>query len=261
MDKSDLYGIIGSGIITGLLILLLFLIVLPGAKKIDDEGIMVSFGNTMEGAGINEQQQATPNPKPDPTPTPPTPKPTTPTAKPVVKDLMTQDNNSVAIAEQKKKEKQEKLERDAVEKKRQEDLRVSNEKKQKEQEAINKANAMDGMFGNKNSTGSGNTSGNTNLGNPLGSGSSGGAEWSTSDGRQIKGEIIKPKYIEKVEGTITVEILINMDGIVYSVSIVAVTNISDKTLRDASKDAAYKTRFNSGKGNTKGKIIFNFKNN
>ena len=86
---------------------------------------------------MNEQQQATPNPKPVPTPTPPTPKPTTPTAKPVVKDLMTQDNNSVAIAEQKRKEKQEKLERDAVEKKRQEDLRVANEKKQKEQDAIN----------------------------------------------------------------------------------------------------------------------------
>ena len=257
MDKSDLYGIIGSAIITGLLILLLFLIMLPGAKKIDDEGIMVSFGNTMEGAGMNEQQQATPNPKPVPTPTPPTPKPTTPTTKPVVKDLMTQDNNSVAIAEQKRKEKQEKLERDAVEKKRQEDLRVANEKKQKEQDAINKANAMDGMFGNSNSTGSGNTSGNTNLGNPLGSGSSGGNSWSLN-GRSLNGRLVSPNYDRDVEGKVTVNIRVDANGNVTNASIGSPTTISDQTTRNAAVSAAKSTRFSAGNGVATGSITYNF---
>lgn len=255
MDKSDLYGIIGSGIITGLLILLLFLIVLPAAKKVDDEGIMVSFGNTMEGAGMNQQQQAAP--KPDPTPTPPTPKPTTPTAKPVVKDLMTQDNNSVAIAEQKKKEKQEKLERDAVEKKRLEDLRVANEKKRKEQEAINKANSMDGMFGNSNSTGSGNTTGNTNLGNPLGSGSSGGNSWSLS-GRSLTGRLVSPNYDNDVEGKVTVNIRVDANGNVTNASIGSPTTISDQTTRNAAISAAKSTRFTAGNGVATGSITYNF---
>lgn len=257
MDKSDLYGIIGSGIITGLLILLLFLIVLPGAKKIDDEGIMVSFGNAMEGAGMNEQQQATPTPKPDPTPTPPTPKIPTPTAKPVVKDLMTQDDNSVAIAEQKKKEKQEKIERDAVEKKRQEDLRVANAKKQKEQEAINKANSMDGMFGNSNSSGSGNTAGSTNLGNPLGAGSSGGNSWSLN-GRSLTGRLVSPNYDNDVEGKVTVNIRADANGNVTNASIGSPTTISDQTTRNAAISAAKSTRFTAGNGVATGSITYNF---
>ena len=255
MDKSDLYGIIGSGIITGLLILLLFLIVLPGAKKIDDEGIMVSFGNALDGAGMNEQQQAAP--KPEPIPIPPTPKPTTPTAKPVVKDLMTQDDNSVAIAEQKKKDKQEKIERNAVEKKRQEDLRVANAKKQKEQEAINKANSMDGMFGNSNSTGSGSTSGNTNLGNPLGSGSSGGNSWSLN-GRSLTGRLVSPNYDNDVEGKVTVNIRVDANGNVTNASIGSPTTISDQTTRNAAISAAKSTRFTAGNGVATGSITYNF---
>ena len=257
MNKSDLYGIIGSGIITGLLILLLFLIVLPGAKKIDDEGIMVSFGNAMEGAGMNEQQQATSDPKPVVTPTPPTPKTPTPTPKPVVKDLMTQDDNSVAIAEQKKKEKQEKQQKDALEKRKQDDLRVANEKKRKEQEAIDKANSMDGMFGNSNSAGTGNTSGNTNLGNPLGSGSSGGNSWSLN-GRSLNGRLVSPNYDRDVEGKVTVNIRVDANGNVINASVGSPTTISDPTTRNAAVTAAKNTRFTAGNGVATGSITYNF---
>ncbi len=257
MDKSDLYGIIGSGIITGLLILLLFLIVLPGAKKIDDEGIMVSFGNFSEGAGMNEQQQAAPIPKPTPKPTPTPTRTPTQTAKPVIKDLMTQDDNSVAIAEQKKKDKQERLERDAVEKKRSDDLRVANEKKRKEQEAIEKANSMDGMFGNSNSSGSGKTTGNTNLGNPLGSGSSGGNSWSLN-GRSLNGRLVSPSYDKDVEGKVTVNIRVDANGNVINASVGSPTTISDPTTRNAAVSAAKNTRFTAGNGVATGSITYNF---
>lgn len=244
MNKSDLYGIIGSGIITGLLILLLFLIVLPGAKKIDDEGIMISFGNSLEGAGMNEQPVVTPTPTSTPPPTP----------KPEVKDLLTQDDNSLAIAEQKKKEKKE---QDAIEKKRLEDLRVANEKKRKEQEAIDKANAMDGMFGNSNSAGSGNSSGSSNLGNPLGSGSSGGNSWSLN-GRSLSGKLVSPNYVNDVEGKVTVNIRVDANGTVTNVSIGSPTTISDQTTRNAAMTAAKGTRFTAGAGVATGSITYNF---
>lgn len=246
MDKSDIYGIIGSGIITGLLILLLFLIVLPGAKKIEDEGIMVSFGNFSDGAGMTEQEVVAPKPIPAPTPAP--------TPKPVVKDLMTQDDNSVAIAEQKKKEKQEK---DAYEKKRQEDLRVANEKKRREQEAIDKANSMDGMFGNNNSAGSGKTTGNTNLGNPLGSGSSGGNSWSLN-GRSLNGRLVSPSYDINAEGKVTVNIRVDANGNVTNASIGSPTTTSEQALRNAAIAAAKSTRFTAGNGVATGTITYNF---
>jgi len=251
VKKSEKYGMIGSVILTLLLFLLLFLIVMPGLKTPEDEGIMISFGETFDGGG------ASPIPKPKVTPVEQPketqPKPTTP--KVVKNDYVTQKDNSVAIEEQKKKDKKEK---EALEKQKLEEQRKAAEKKRKEQEAIDKTKSMDGLFGNGGSTGSGNTTGNTAQGNPAGAGTSGGNSWSLS-GRSLTGRLVAPSYDKDLEGRITVTIRVDANGNVISASIGSPTNISDPTTRNAAITAARNTKFTAGNGNASGSITYNFK--
>lgn len=248
MKKSELYGLIGSITITTFLLLLLFIFTMPGLDKPqNDEGIMVSFGDANLGSGITEQptvkQQTT---QPSITPS---------ASKPSKQDLMTQDDNSLAIAAEKKKERDEKA---AIEKQRKEEIRKANEKKKAEQEAIEKANAMNGLFGNNNSKGSGTTSGDGRQGNPAGSGNSGGNSWSLN-GRSLTGTLIEPSYDNNVEGRVTVRITVNENGTVTNASIGSPTNISDAATRNAAISAAKRTRFSTGNGNSAGTITYNFK--
>ncbi len=218
-------------------------------KKPEDEGIMISFGDATEGSGMTEMPVETP-PVKVATPLPPA-------AKPVKQDLLTQTDNSLAIAEQKKKEK-EKKEQELIEKQRLEAERIAAEKKRKEQEAIDKANAMNGMFGNNNSTGSGTSAESTMQGNPVGKGSSGGNSWSLS-GRNLSGRLVSPSYVNDVEGKITVNIRVDQSGNVISTSIGSPTTISDAETRNAAMAAAKNTHFSSGKDISSGMITYNFK--
>ena len=168
---------------------------------------------------------------------------------------MTQDDNSLAIAEQKKKDKREK---EAAERLRIEEQRIANEKKKAQQDAINKANEMNGLFGNNNSKGSGTTSGDGRQGNPAGSGNSGGNSWSLN-GRSLTGSLVQPSYDNDVEGRITVNIRVDENGSVLSASIGSPTNISDAATRNAAMSAAKRTRFSSGDGVSTGSITYNFK--
>ncbi|NDP21367.1 MAG: TonB family protein [Paludibacter sp.] len=268
MKKSNKYGVLGSFLFCGILLLLLLFIYLPGLKKPEDEGLMISFGETEEGSGMTE----TPVPKPVQIPVSAPPKP----VKPVKQDLMTQTDNSFAIAEQKRKDKQRKVQellerqqlenvrleqrkqQEAIERQRLENERVQAEQKRKEQDAINKANAMNGMFGNNNSTGSGSNTGDTQQGNPVGKGSSGGNSWSLS-GRNLSGRLVSPSYNEDVEGKITVNIRVDQSGRVTSASIGSPTTISDSQTRSAAISAAQSTRFSTGKDVSSGSITYNFK--
>ncbi len=247
MKKSEVYGLTGSIIITGILILLLFLIVMPGLKQPEDEGIMVSFGEVDMGAGNTQTPTTEPVIK-ETTPPPAAPKP-------VKQEVLTQDDNSLAIAEQKKKDKREK---EAAERLRIEEQRIANEKKKAQQDAINKANEMNGLFGNSNSKGSGTTSGDGRQGNPAGSGNSGGNSWSLN-GRSLTGSLVQPSYDNDVEGRITVNIRVDENGSVLSASIGSPTNISDAATRNAAMSAAKRTRFSSGDGVSTGSITYNFK--
>lgn len=247
MKKSEVYGLTGSIIITGILILLLFLIVMPGLKQPEDEGIMVSFGEVDMGAGNTQTPTTEPVIK-ETTPPPAAPKP-------VKQEVLTQDDNSLAIAEQKKKDKREK---EAAERLRIEEQRIANEKKKAQQDAINKANEMNGLFGNSNSKGSGTTTGDGRQGNPAGSGNSGGNSWSLN-GRSLTGSLVQPSYDNDVEGRITVNIRVDENGSVLSTSIGSPTNISDAATRNAAMSAAKRTRFSSGDGVSTGSITYNFK--
>lgn len=249
MKKSELYGSAGSMTFMVLLLLFLFLLFMPGTKMPEEEGIMVSFGDAIEGGG--PMQEVQPEAKPVETSPPPAS-----ATKPVKQDLMTQDDNSLAIAEQKKKERES---REAAERERREQARIDAEKKRKEQEAIDKANALMGNMGsNTGSTGSGSTSGNTSQGNPLGSGSSGGNSWSLS-GRSLSGRLVQPSYNSNEEGRITVSIRVDANGNVTSASVGSPTNISSSELRNAAVAAAKATKFTSGNGVAAGTITYNFR--
>lgn len=249
MKKSELYGSAGSMTFMVLLLLFLFLLFMPGTKMPEEEGIMVSFGDAIEGGG--PMQEVQPETKPVETSPPPAS-----ATKPVKQDLMTQDDNSLAIAEQKKKERES---REAAERERKEQARIEAERKRKEQEAIDKANAlMGGMGSNTGSTGSGSTSGNTSQGNPLGSGSSGGNSWSLN-GRSLSGRLVQPSYNSNEEGRITVNIRVDANGNVTSASVGSPTNISSSELRNAAISAAKATKFTSGNGVAAGTITYNFR--
>lgn len=249
MKKSELYGSAGSMTFMVLLLLFLFLLFMPGTKMPEEEGIMVSFGDAIEGGG--PMQEVQPEAKPVETSPPPAS-----ATKPVKQDLMTQDDNSLAIAEQKKKEREA---REAAERERKEQARIEAERKRKEQEAIDKANAlMGGMGSNTGSTGSGSTSGNTSQGNPLGSGSSGGNSWSLN-GRSLSGRLVQPSYNSNEEGRITVNIRVDANGNVTSASVGSPTNISSTELRNAAISAAKATKFTSGNGVAAGTITYNFR--
>lgn len=265
MNKSTLYGIIGSFITNGLVFIILWFYVIPvtiTVQKEELEGIMVSFGDSPDGSGMNDQangnqdineNQETPV-QPAATPVQSAPK-TTPTKSTSSNYLTSNDAESIAIAEQKKKDK---LAKDNLEKQRLEDLRVANEKKKREQDAINSANnTMSGLFGTGGGSGSGTTTGNTMQGNPAGKGVSGGNSWSLT-GRSLSGRMVKPSYDNDVEGKITVSIRVDANGNVTSASIGSPTTISDQATRNAAIAAAKSTRFTSGDGVASGSITYNF---
>jgi TonB family protein len=169
---------------------------------------------------------------------------------------MTQTDNSLAIAEQKKKDQEHKAREEEERRRIEAERRAAEDKRRKEQEAIDKAN-MDGMFGNNNSSGSGTSTGITQQGNPVGQGSSGGNSWSLT-GRSLIGKLVTPSYDKNEEGKITVSIRVDQNGKVTVQSIDKPTTISDVTTRNAALNAARNTRFTSGKDISTGSITYNF---
>lgn len=228
----------------------------------EDEGIIVSFGDNQNGSGKTDR------PTEIPTVTPPPASKPTKQEKPSKQDLMTQTDNSLAVAAQKKKDKERKQQAE-IEKQREtariqaaENQRIEAERriadqKRKEQAAVDKANAMDGMFGNNNSTGSCTSTGDTRQGNPAGKGSSGGNSWSLN-GRSLTGRLVSPSYDRDVEGKITVNIRVDENGNVLTATIGLPTTISDAQTRNAASAAARNTRFTAGKGVSTGSITYNF---
>lgn len=277
--KSSLYGLFGSALSCIILFLIMWFYVMPYAAivpPVEEEGLMISFGNSDEGGGMGEELMGTPNEDPAPS----TIKETTTTKpQPVTQavqtstsnvkstssnDYITQSEASLAIAEKRKQEQQEKAAQLAIE-----NARIANEKriadqKRREQDAINKANSsMSGLFGNSTSAGNGNGTGTGSgegpgrQGNPAGKGYSGGHSWSLN-GRSLSGTLASPSYDKDVEGKVTVNIRVNENGQVVSTSIGSPTTISDADTRNAAISAAKRARFSTGGGMAAGSITYNF---
>lgn len=281
LEKAKIYGMTGSILFSVMTFLVLWFVVLPTSKMqiAEDEGIMVSFGDDMNGGGsgdgggrdnISEAEVIRE------TPAEPVAKPET-KLKPVVKEIITQNyEQSEAISNQKKIEKQKKeAQNQLLQQQEQQRKAVAAEQKRK-QEAIARANnLMGGSFGNGTGTGrgdgsgkgsygngTGNGSGNgtadARQGNPAGQGSSGGHGWSLS-GRSLVGSLATPSYPSNVEGRVTVNIRVDASGKVSSATVGSNTNISDSQTRNAALNAARNTHFSSGSGVSVGSITYNFK--
>jgi TonB family protein len=231
MKKSELYAYIGTAISGIIILLILFFVMLPGLKKTEDGGIMISFGETFDGGGTVETPSQSV-------------KQSSPPKAEIKEELLTQKDKSVAIPETKKKP----------------DTRPSqtDDRLKKEQQASQQAeDLIGGSFGSGTGTGSGQTTGQETAGNPVGSGTSGGNTWSLS-GRNLLGTIPTPAYNQNIEGYITVEIRVDANGNVTSARVSKAT-ISDQTLRNAAENAAKRTKFSSGNGISTGTITYNFK--
>lgn len=248
MKKSELYASVGTVVVCGIVLAILLLFGFSISKKDIDEGLMVSFGEEIEGFGQSELVAP-------PTAVAPV---VPPVSTPKNEDLMTQDDESVVLAakEKEKKRKEEERQRLLEEQRRQEQQRIAAENQRK----IDQAKAAAGAFGKSPGAGSGNSTGDSMQGNPIGSGSSGGHSWSLA-GRSLNGGLPKPAYNGNEEGRIIVNIRVDRSGNVTDVSIASGSNISNKELRDASLQAAKRTKFTAGSDVAMGTITYQFRLN
>lgn len=273
-NKARTYGFIGTGFSCLILFMCMWFYVMPFHQitpPVEEEGLLISFGNSDEGGGRGDELMGVPkeNPKPEAvqknnnTVYEPV-KPTVSSPKTVTtnNDYITQKETSLAIAEKQKKEKQ-RQDQIAAENVRVEKERQIAEQKQREQAAINRANSsMKGLFGNSTSagngvgTGSGSGTGPGHQGNPVGKGYAGGHSWSLN-GRSLT-SMVQPKYDKNIEGKITVNIRVDENGHVTSTSIGSPTNISDADMIHAALSAAGRARFSAGSGIATGSITYNF---
>jgi len=271
VKKSKLYGLIGSTLSSSILFLVLWLVVLSVPSSTENEGFLVSFGDSFDaGGGGNEVATASVKTKTNEIAVSRT-KATVTESKSSNQHVFTQQENSVSIAEQKEKERVSK-EQEAIRVQQFETNKRIGEQKRKEQIAINRANAVNGLFGNNGSgggtgggngtgtgKGTGSGSGNGIQGNPAGKGNSGVGFTLNLGTRNYYGDPVKPNYPKDIEGKITVNIRVDESGNVTSASIGSPTTISDSEMRKDAISAANKTRFTSGKRIETGYITYNYK--
>lgn len=253
MEKSKLYGVIGSAIFCLLTFLILWFVYMPALERhIEEEGIMVSFGDNIDGLGFGDMiageeelsAQAT-----------------LPPQEAEQQELITQTREkTVSVPKQQTNPRTTKRTND-YDLQRQEqqrrDAAAAAEARRKAEAAARSENLIGSAFGS-GGEGSGTTSGDTRQGNPAGSGTSGGHGWSLS-GRSLIGSLATPAYPSNVEGKITVSIRVNASGVVTSATISSPTNISDVQTRRSAESAAKATRFSSGSGISVGTITYNFR--
>ena len=282
MQKSKLYGLIGSTLSSSLILLILWFVVLSAPSSTETEGFLVGFGDSFDGGGSGyvPVRGSSNNVS---TGAPSRAVKTTAVSSPSKQALFTQSENSVTLDQQKEKDRVSKVQNEINVQRIEEDKRKA-DKNRKEQAAINKANAVNGLFGNNGSSGggkgsgngigtgkggsgsgtgtgkgTGSGSGNGIQGNPAGKGPSGVGSTFKLGNRNYFGNPAKPNYPKDVEGKITVNIRVNENGMVTSASIGSPTTISDSEMRRGAISAANRTRFTAGKNIETGSITYNYR--
>ena len=241
-QERHIVASIGTLLFLAIVFLLLWLIKMHAYQPEQEEGIEVAFGEVEEAGGyMAEQSEAVPLPAPQPT------APDVASA-PSDNDLMTSEDEET-LALRKAAEEAEKA-REAAEA----------AERAKQAEAIAKANQLGSLFGKSgNSSGSGDSQGAGQKGNPVGHGSSGGNNWTLS-GRNIKGTLPQPSNDFKQEGKVVVQIRVNAAGNVIEATVKG-GNVSDKQTQQIALEAARKAKFTEGDHDQIGTITYIFKLN
>lgn len=252
--KRHIIASVGTVLVMFLLFLLLWFVYITAYVPEEEEGVEIAFGEVEEAGGyMAEQSEAMPLPAPEPA------APVQP-ASPAEEEMLTsEEQEALALNEAKKKREAEEKARLEAERKAREAAEA--EKKAKETEAIAKANQFGSLFGQSgNTTGSGDSQGNGQKGNPIGHGSVGGNSWSLA-GRGIKGTLPTPSNNFKQEGKVVVQIRVNAAGQVIDARETTGGTISDKQTVQLALEAARKAKFTEGDHDQIGTITFIFKLN
>ena len=269
---SHIIAAVSTIIVLLLLLLLLFKLNITAPIPVEEEGIVVAFGDADMGGGMPDAPQMDAVTQVEQIPAPAAP------SRPSDNDLIVQDDEeSLELAKQteeeaKRKAYEEELIRQRKEAEaRAEAERVAKEKalaeqRAKEQEAIDKANAMAALFGQAGTTEGANAEDATQgaasaKGNPVGKGygESNGMQW-TLYGRDVKA-LPKPSNDFTQEGVVVVKIWVDAAGNVTNVAEDAGTTISDRNTKQLALTAARRAKFTEGKTPQIGTIVYKFKLN
>ena len=274
--QSHIIALVGTLLLLLLLLLMLLKLSIVAPIQLEDEGIVITFGDADEGGGMPDVL-----PMPDPItqveqqPSAPVPTPVQPSDN----DLMVQeDEESLPVAQQNEDELKRQAEQEELLRKQQEEEarleaeRIEREKalaeqKARQEEAIKKAQAMAALFGQSGSTEGANaenataTPAATSKGNPVGKnfGQVDGNMWSLQ-GRSVK-TMPKPSTDFLEQGKVVVSIRVDKAGNVVAASIGDGTTISDRYTQQLALDAARRAKFTEGDKEQIGSITYNFKLN
>ena len=271
--QSHIIALVGTIISMCLVFLLLWWLQVKAPVQVEDEGIVVAFGDSEDGGGMPDVRPLDAITQVEQIPAPAAP------SRPSNNDLIVQeDEESLALAKQTEEEaKRKALEEELIRKRREEEARVEAERiakekalaeqRAKEQEAINKANQLAALFGqagtaegaNADNASDSNTAGTK--GNPVGKGMgiTNGTQWSLY-GRNVK-RLPKPSEDFAQAGLVVVQIMVDAAGNVTNATVTEGTTISDRATQQLALQAARQAKFTEGDTPQIGKITYTFKLN
>ncbi len=274
-QKKRWIGIVGTIVFHGILIAILIFCGFATPVPQDEEGILVMVGDQLESWG----DLVPVHPMPEPAQLPAEPTPEAPAPKPDVspevgEELITSDQESVALndakkeaEEARKKKQQEELtkkqkeeqdrirrEQERVEAERREQERLAEEKRQREQAIKNKVmNAFQGATAQAGQAGT-SDSGTGTQGSPTGNSTTGAASGSPGygsydlGGRGIMGSLPRPAFKVNDSGKVVVTITVDENGKVINALIGQGTETANTQLRQAAIEAAKRALFETKKG-------------
>lgn len=271
--QSHIIALVGTIISMCLVFLLLWWLQVKAPVQMEDEGIVVAFGDSEDGGGMPDVRPLDAITQVEQIPAPAAP------SRPSNNDLIVQeDEESLALAKQTEEEAKRKAQEEELIRKRREDEarveaeRIAKEKalaeqRAKEQEAINKANQLAALFGqagtaegaNADNASDSNTAGTK--GNPVGKGMgiTNGTQWSLY-GRNVK-RLPKPSEDFAQAGLVVVQIMVDAAGNVTNATVTEGTTISDRATQQLALQAARQAKFTEGDTPQIGKITYTFKLN
>lgn len=271
--QSHIIASIGTVLSLLLIFFLLWWLQVKAPVQIEDEGIVVAFGDAEEGGGMPDVRPLDAITQVEQIPAPAAP------SRPSDNDLIVQDDEeSLALAKQTEEDAKRRAEEEELIRKRREDEaraeaeRIAKEKalaeqRAKKQEAINKASQLAALFGqagtaegaNADNASDSNTAGTK--GNPVGKGMgiTNGIQWSLY-GRNVK-RLPEPSKDFAQAGLVVVQIMVDVAGNVTNATVTGGTTISDRATQQLALQAARQTKFTEGDKPQMGKITYTFKLN
>ena len=273
--QSQAHIIASTGTVLSLILvfLLLWWLQIKAPLQVEDEGIVVAFGDAEDGGGMPDVRPLETITQVEQIPAPAAP------SRPSDNDLIVQDDDeSLALAKQTEEDAKRRAEEEELIRKRKEEEaraeaeRIAKEKalaeqRAKQQEAIDKANQLAALFGqagtaegaNADNASASNTAGTK--GNPVGKGMgvTNGNQW-TLYGRDVK-RMPKPSSDFAQSGVVVVTIMVDAAGNVTNATVADGTTISDRHTQQLALQAARQAKFTEGDTPQMGKITYTFKLN